>query len=31
MVMRNISWDFSSNADKLVALLLVVTVLAVLV
>jgi uncharacterized membrane protein len=29
--MRNISWDFSSNADKLVALLLVVTVLAVLV
>ena len=31
MVMRNISWDFSSNADQLVALLLVVTVLAVLV
>jgi uncharacterized membrane protein len=31
MVMRNISWDFSSNADRLVALLLVVTVIAVLV
>jgi hypothetical protein len=29
--MRNISWDFSSNADRLVALLLVVTVIAVLV
>jgi hypothetical protein len=29
--MRNISWDFSSNADRLVALLLVVTVLTVLV
>ena len=29
--MRNISWDFSSNAERLVALLLAVTVLAVLV
>jgi hypothetical protein len=29
--MRNIDWNFSSNADRLVALLLVVTVLAVLV
>jgi len=29
--MRNITWDFSSNADRLVALLLVVTVLTVLV
>lgn len=29
--MRNISWDFSSNADRLVALLLAVTVLSVLV
>jgi hypothetical protein len=29
--MRYMSWDISSNADKLVALLLVVTVLAVLV
>jgi hypothetical protein len=25
--MRNIDWNFSSNADRLVALLLVVTVL----
>jgi hypothetical protein len=35
MLMRNIrwtmSWDFSSNADRLVALLLAVTVLSVLV
>jgi len=29
--MRNISWDFSSNAERLVALLLAMTVLAVLV
>jgi len=29
--MRNITWDFSSNADRLVALLLAVTVLSVLV
>jgi hypothetical protein len=29
--MRNISWDFSSNADRLVALLLAVTVISVLV
>jgi hypothetical protein len=29
--MRNISWDFSSNAERIVALLLAVTVLAVLV
>jgi hypothetical protein len=29
--MRNISWDFSSNAERLVAVLLAVTVLAVLV
>ena len=29
--MRNISWDFSSNADRIVAVLLAVTVLAVLV
>jgi hypothetical protein len=29
--MRNMTWDFSSNAERLVALLLVVTVLAVLV
>jgi hypothetical protein len=28
--MRNISWNFSSNADRLVALLLAVTVLSVL-
>jgi hypothetical protein len=30
-VLRNISWDFSSNAERLVAVLLAVTVLAVLV
>jgi hypothetical protein len=29
--MRNITWDFSSNADRLVALLLAVTVITVLV
>lgn len=29
--MRNITWDFSSNADRLVALLLAVTVLSILV
>jgi hypothetical protein len=29
--MRNITWDFSSNAERLVAVLLAVTVLAVLV
>jgi hypothetical protein len=29
--MRYIDWDISSNAEKLVALLLVVTVIAVLV
>lgn len=29
--MRNITWDFSSNADRLVALLLVVTVLTAFV
>jgi hypothetical protein len=29
--MRNISWDFSSNAECIVAVLLAVTVLAVLV
>jgi hypothetical protein len=29
--MRNITWDFSSNAERLVAALLAVTVLAVLV
>jgi hypothetical protein len=29
--MRNIDWNVSSNADRLVALLLVVTVLTVLV
>lgn len=29
--MRNITWDFSSNADRLVALLLAVTVISVLV
>ena len=28
---RDVSWDFSSNADKLVAVLLAVTVLVVLV
>jgi hypothetical protein len=29
--MRNITWDFSSNAERVVAFLLVVTVLTVLV
>lgn len=29
--MRNISWDFSSNAERLVAVLLAMTVLVVLV
>jgi hypothetical protein len=29
--MRNITWDFSSNDDRLVALLLAVTVLSILV
>jgi len=31
MAMRNITWDFSSNAERIVAVLLAVTVLAVLV
>ena len=30
-MLRNISWDFSSNAERLVAVLLAMTVLAVLV
>jgi hypothetical protein len=29
--MRNITWDFSSNAERVVAFLLAVTVLTVLV
>jgi hypothetical protein len=29
--MRNITWDFSSNAERLVALLLAVTVLTAFV
>jgi hypothetical protein len=29
--MRNIDWDFSSNAERLVAILLAVTVLLALV
>lgn len=29
--MRNFSWDFSSNADRLVAVLLAMTILSVLV
>ena len=29
--MRNISWDISSNADRIVAVLLAVTILSVLV
>jgi hypothetical protein len=29
--MRNINWDFSSNAERVVAFLLAVTVLTVLV
>ena len=29
--MRNISWDFSSNADRIVAVLLAITILSVLV
>jgi hypothetical protein len=29
--MRNISWDFSSNAERIVAVLLAATVLAVFV
>jgi len=29
--MRNITWDISSNADRLVAVLLAVTVITVLV
>jgi len=29
--MRNFSWDFSSNAERLVAVLLAVTILSVLV
>jgi hypothetical protein len=29
--MRNISWDFSSNAERILAVLLAATVLAVLV
>jgi uncharacterized membrane protein len=28
---RNIDWDFSSNADRLVALLLAITILAAFV
>ena len=27
-MLRNISWDFSSNAERLVAVLLAVTILA---
>jgi hypothetical protein len=30
-MLRNVSWDFSSNAERLVAVLLAVTVLVVLV
>lgn len=29
--MRNISWDISSNADRIVAVLLAITILSVLV
>ena len=29
--MRNITWDFSSNADRIVAALLAITIIAVLV
>jgi hypothetical protein len=31
LAIRNITWDFSSNADRLVAVLLAMTVLVVLV
>ena len=31
LAVRNISWDFSSNAERLVAVLLAMTVLAALV
>jgi len=27
-MLRNISWDFSSNAERLVAILLAITILA---
>jgi hypothetical protein len=30
-MLRNIEWDFSSNADRLVAILLAVTILALFV
>jgi hypothetical protein len=29
--MRNITWDFSSNADRIVAALLAITIISVLV
>jgi hypothetical protein len=29
--MRNITWDISSNADRLVAVLLAITIISVLV
>lgn len=29
--MRNISWDFSTNAERIVAVLLAITVIAALV
>ena len=29
--MRNFTWDFSSNADRIVAVLLAITILSVLV
>ena len=31
MTMRNISWDISSNADRIVAVLLAITIISVLV
>ena len=31
MAMRNITWDFSSNADRLVAFLLAITILITIV
>ena len=30
-MLRNIEWDFSSNADRLVAILLAITILAMFV
>jgi hypothetical protein len=30
-MLRNIEWDFSSNAERLVALLLAITILALFV